>query len=190
MDIGCSICQETFIASAQCDITNCGHLFHRLCIAGWLQYSKTCPTCRNATTKAKLKRVYFTNQMSDQTVRVDELLKDLVGAGEREVRLRAEILSLTAALAQANQRIATLECTNGPVARNEVNPSVQNRSHGDYLYSGPFAPHLVSISQLQCWSFYNDNSLNFRNIQTTHLKPPILKWVAKAVTTLCHLVDL
>jgi hypothetical protein len=49
----CSICLEAFDAQQPISRTHCGahgHPFHRKCLDGWLQKSRTCPLCRTDVT--------------------------------------------------------------------------------------------------------------------------------------------
>lgn len=41
----CAICQDS-ISSDGCRIRNCGHVYHRSCIADWFSLSCRCPVCR------------------------------------------------------------------------------------------------------------------------------------------------
>lgn len=42
----CAICQES-ISSGACRIRQCGHIYHRACIATWFSTSVRCPVCRH-----------------------------------------------------------------------------------------------------------------------------------------------
>jgi len=50
----CSICLDSFDAEQVISRTTCGehgHAFHRTCLDGWLQFSRTCPLCRTDVTE-------------------------------------------------------------------------------------------------------------------------------------------
>lgn len=117
MEIGCAICQESFAVSGECDATKCGHVFHKTCIAAWTQHSKTCPTCRASTQRTKFTRIYFNTNMSEQAIQTDELLKSLTSAGEREVKLQAD-------LAAAGEREAAMQSELDEL-RAQVPPTVE-----------------------------------------------------------------
>lgn len=106
MDIRCAICLESLDANVNYGATKCGHVF--TCLAGWLSYSKTCPTCRLPIQMFEVKRLYFTTNISDQAMQTDELLRDLTCAGERESILKAEVISLQSKLKPELKRIVDL----------------------------------------------------------------------------------
>ncbi|KAB2010467.1 hypothetical protein ES319_D10G240000v1 [Gossypium barbadense] len=46
----CVICLEEFKDGDSCRVlTNCNHLYHQLCIDGWLVKDSHCPLCRGST---------------------------------------------------------------------------------------------------------------------------------------------
>lgn len=95
-DLGCSICQELFNASAVCVVTKCGHVFHRQCVTQWINTSKTCPSCRAACSMSALIRVYFTTTLSDTSARDIESVTDrLVAAQEKLAKLKQDNQELT-----------------------------------------------------------------------------------------------
>jgi len=52
--LSCPICMEDFDAQTPISKTSCGengHVFHRGCLDGWLQFSRTCPLCRTDLTE-------------------------------------------------------------------------------------------------------------------------------------------
>ena len=65
MNISCAICQEIFVPSSEISSTQCGHVFHELCIERWFEQPKeTCPTCRKSANMDSssvncIHRVYF-----------------------------------------------------------------------------------------------------------------------------------
>lgn len=109
MDLGCSICQETFLFPSNCTTTKCGHVFHQTCLAAWTSHRRTCPTCRAPTKSQELTRIYFTTVESDQAALTNNLLQDLTSAGVREVKLNAENTNLQAQLVAANKKLKNLE---------------------------------------------------------------------------------
>jgi hypothetical protein len=44
----CVVClEEVSFSIGACRALTCAHVFHSTCIASWLEYRDTCPTCRN-----------------------------------------------------------------------------------------------------------------------------------------------
>lgn len=58
--MGCTICYEPFGQDDSiCLIKKCEHSFHRDCVIEWLEKSKTCPTCRETTSREDLQNIRF-----------------------------------------------------------------------------------------------------------------------------------
>lgn len=94
-DLGCSICQETFSASAVCVATKCGHVFHKTCVSQWILTSKTCPSCRAACPLSALIRIYFTTSIADLSMRdLDSVTNKLLSAQEQVAKLKTDNESL------------------------------------------------------------------------------------------------
>lgn len=94
-DLGCSICQETFSASAVCVATKCGHVFHKTCVSQWILTSKTCPSCRAVCTMSALIRIYFTTSLADLSMRdLDSVTNKLLSAQEQVAKLKTDNESL------------------------------------------------------------------------------------------------
>lgn len=43
----CAVCMENFSKGDSTKKMPCNHVFHTLCLDGWLAEQKTCPTCRH-----------------------------------------------------------------------------------------------------------------------------------------------
>lgn len=71
MNVSCSICHENLSMTADCSATKCGHVFHKMCLAAWIQFKKTCPTCRTPSNRTELRRIYFSvsNESADERER-------------------------------------------------------------------------------------------------------------------------
>lgn len=94
-DLGCSICQEPFNASAVCVATKCGHVFHKTCVSQWIVNSKTCPSCRAVCNPSALIRIYFTTALADLSMRdLDSVTDKLLATEEKAAKLRKENASL------------------------------------------------------------------------------------------------
>ena len=79
----CPICYEC-VASPDSSRTPCGHVFHRACMASWLERATTCPSCRTVVADAP------TLPVADPFDELDEryrLLCELIAA--TKVRLEA-----------------------------------------------------------------------------------------------------
>ena len=79
----CPICYEC-VASCESSRTSCGHVFHRGCMASWLERATTCPSCRTVVAGAP------TLPVADPFDELDEryrLLCELIAA--TKVRLEA-----------------------------------------------------------------------------------------------------
>lgn len=59
MDFGCIICHDSFSTGGPCVVTKCGHVFHSICVAEWIDYNRSCPSCRAYRTRADLFRIYL-----------------------------------------------------------------------------------------------------------------------------------
>lgn len=55
---GCSICLEPFATIQKLTSTDCGHMYCRDCIRGWLKTHSDCPKCRHQTAVSKLRDLY------------------------------------------------------------------------------------------------------------------------------------
>lgn len=83
MQICCSICKDIFIHHSEVVVTECGHLYHNLCVSEWFKNHSTCPQCRANVKKNKVHRVYFDVENdtdvdpSSLLYKVDKLLYDL-----------------------------------------------------------------------------------------------------------------
>ncbi|KAF5746187.1 E3 ubiquitin-protein ligase XERICO [Tripterygium wilfordii] len=45
----CSVCLNQFEPESEINCLSCGHLFHKVCLESWLNYSNiTCPMCRTS----------------------------------------------------------------------------------------------------------------------------------------------
>jgi len=42
----CSVCLDNYVKGQKVGLLNCGHTFHKDCVAAWLVDNKTCPLCR------------------------------------------------------------------------------------------------------------------------------------------------
>ncbi|KAJ7394665.1 hypothetical protein OS493_000486 [Desmophyllum pertusum] len=75
----CNICRETIQESAAC--CPCGHVYHQECINRWLTQSRTCPTCRQSTSKAVM--LFFdgtdlnSTQVADDVDSLKNCIEDL-----------------------------------------------------------------------------------------------------------------
>ncbi len=45
----CSVCQSDFTDDVSVVLLDCSHVFHRACMAEWIQRGHNCPTCRWST---------------------------------------------------------------------------------------------------------------------------------------------
>ncbi|CAN7033418.1 unnamed protein product [Brassica oleracea var. botrytis] len=43
----CFICQDKFIGNGDVNSLKCNHIYHHLCIVGWIRHNLSCPTCRD-----------------------------------------------------------------------------------------------------------------------------------------------
>ncbi|CAH8325747.1 unnamed protein product [Eruca vesicaria subsp. sativa] len=43
----CIICQDKINGAVVVNSLRCNHIFHRLCIVGWLRHNLSCPRCRD-----------------------------------------------------------------------------------------------------------------------------------------------
>ena len=109
-DLGCSICQENFTASATCVATKCGHVFHKVCVSQWITNSRTCPSCRAACSASALTRLYFTTSLGDQSLRdIDSVTDKLLAAQESSARLQHEVTTLKTELTKLNDKQKNLK---------------------------------------------------------------------------------
>jgi hypothetical protein len=51
----CPICLEMFGPGGEIKVLRCGHAFHKDCLEGWLQRSRTCALCREEVAPAPAK---------------------------------------------------------------------------------------------------------------------------------------
>ncbi|KAJ8883503.1 hypothetical protein PR048_015347 [Dryococelus australis] len=59
MVVNCVICSDNIDSTSDAYSTRCGHVFHFVCLIGWLERSKTCPQCRNETSENDIHRLYL-----------------------------------------------------------------------------------------------------------------------------------
>lgn len=52
----CTICLEDFEATEEVSRLNCSHVYHDLCLGGWLKNNRTCPLCVTDISEAPPKR--------------------------------------------------------------------------------------------------------------------------------------
>lgn len=102
---GCSICQESFSASAFCVATKCGHVFHKTCVSQWIVKSKTCPSCRAACPPTALNRIYFTPAL-------DPVTDKLIAAEETVTKLYMDNEALQERLITAHEKQTQLKDSN------------------------------------------------------------------------------
>lgn len=103
--MNCLICYEPLTVHRSCNATKCGHVFHSICLAAWIQYNRTCPTCRAAVNRNQLTRIYFTEAAAPGEVSGGAGVEP---AGEREAVLGAEVTKLKSELQQAQDTIHNL----------------------------------------------------------------------------------
>jgi len=65
----CTICLELLLDDLQA--TQCGHVFHRLCIYRWFDQKSSCPNCKSPIDVLKLSQLYY-NPLN----LINELFKD------------------------------------------------------------------------------------------------------------------
>lgn len=57
MTFDCGICME-FNEQDVVVATECGHVFHKSCVAPWIQQTQTCPSCRVRATLSSLRKIF------------------------------------------------------------------------------------------------------------------------------------
>lgn len=101
MNLCCAICAETVGPSDELNGTQCGHMFHVVCLGEWLGRSKTCPQCRARCTSSTVIRMYM-NVSLNETVRDDPLT--LQNANDQ---LKLRVRSLEAANRKSTDELET-----------------------------------------------------------------------------------
>lgn len=102
MNAFCSICTEPLDPQNELNITQCGHLFHFLCLEKWLEGSAKCPQCSSKSSISNTFRVYLNAALNETTYATPVKKRNEL----------QEIYDVTWELRQAKQLIHTMENVN------------------------------------------------------------------------------
>jgi hypothetical protein len=77
-DLECAICFDMIETSEKPHTFPCGHIFHPACVAPWLIYHDTCPTCRTVdpeveTSRASRGQSLAFNRVRGSTIRIPSM---------------------------------------------------------------------------------------------------------------------
>ncbi|XP_069681479.1 E3 ubiquitin-protein ligase TRAIP-like [Periplaneta americana] len=87
MHISCSICSDLFVPTSDVFVTQCGHLFHYVCLIQWIERSQSCPECRSKTTDKSVHRLYF-NVATCEPEEDASLLRNKIDSLTFQIRLK------------------------------------------------------------------------------------------------------
>lgn len=143
MNINCSICYEPLTVHRSCNATRCGHVFHSICLSAWIQYNRTCPTCRAAVNRNQLTRIYFTEVAVPGEVSGGAGVEP---AGEHEAVLGAEVSKLKSELQQAQDTIQHLfTCVSRSNAVGLRPQRLNQRRRQRIMFRFPLSQQLVTL---------------------------------------------
>lgn len=87
----CLVCQGPMVAEQRAVLLPCAHTFGRDCITAWLQYSNTCPRCRQAATELRtniVSETQFTAMRLSRRANTYNILLENGGRRRRTTRRR------------------------------------------------------------------------------------------------------